>query len=628
MKHQPLNNPYQETKLFQTRLILVVGLVLGCFALLLIRLFYLQIIKYHYYNDLSLNNSISLQPIAPPRGLIYDRNGILLADNTPVYSLDIIPDQTDNLDKTVTDLQHLLNIDPDDVDRFYKQLDENRPFDSIPLKVKLTDTEVAIFYVNKFRFPGVNINVRLIRNYPYHGDFVSAIGYAGRISLDELRNLNPDVYNGIDYIGKSGLEKEFEDNLRGQAGYNQVQTNAQGQALQVLKEIPPVPGENLYLTIDAPLQEAAVKAMGNYRGAIVAIDPSNGQVLAMVSNPGFDPNDFVRGVPQKEYAELRNDPAEPLFNRTIRGQYPPASTVKPILGLEGLDKGFVTPEFKIYDPGYFQLTSRSRKYRNWRREGQGWMDLHAAIAQSCDTYFYYLSNKMGIADITEVLSEFGYGQITGIEMPDELPGVVPSPTSKKKLTDQPWYPGDTLNTSIGQGLSLVTPLQLAVAVATIANRGVHYKPTLILKWTDPHGKLLSQSTPQITNKIEFKDSTWDVVIGGMRGVIIDPQGTGYRFGNPAYTVAAKTGTGQLFTVGQNEKYVDSKVAMHLRDNAMFIAFAPVNQPKIAIAVVTQNNHEAAGIARQVVDYYLLTEKHLYDNDVGDEDRVGKAKLNK
>jgi penicillin-binding protein 2 len=604
--HRPLNDPATETRLFKTRVNVTVILILICFGLLVLRLAYLQLIKYRYYNTLAQNNSIGLIPTAPTRGIIFDRNGKILADNIPVFSLDVTPNNTADLDQTIEGLMSLLDLDPEDADRFYKQVNRKRSFGPIPLKVKLTEEQIALFYLNKFRFPGAEISVRMIRYYPYQKDFSTVLGYTGRINQQELSKLDPQLYNGIDYIGKMGIERYYENDLRGSLGYKQVEMNARGEAIRLLKSIPAHAGKNIYLTIDADLQEVAVAAMKHYRGALVAIEPATGNVLAMVSNPSYDPNIFVRGITKKEYLTLQNSPDEPLFNRAIRGQYPPASTIKPLLALQGLEKNFITPEQRFFDPGYFQISPTSRKYRNWRLQGQGWVNLRSALAISCDTYFYALANKMGIQHITPLLEEFGYGQKTGIQMYEELSGMVPSPPNKRKLTGQAWYPGDTLNSSIGQGISLTTPLQLAASTAIIANRGLRYKPNLLLQKENEQHEMVKH-LPELANEVKFKASTWEAAIKGMQAVIIDSDGTGYRFGNPRqYTVAAKTGTAQLFGIKDNEKYISAKVKSSLRDNSMFIAFAPIENPKIAIAIAVQNNPNAAEVARKVFDYYLLT----------------------
>lgn len=597
-----ISDPFLEAHLFQKRVLLGALCIVFGFLILGLRLFYLQILKYPYYANLSYLNSVGVIPIPPARGLILDRHGKVLAENLPVFSLDVTADKTPDLETTLESLKVLFDLDNDDLDRFYRQLGKQRSFNPLPLKVQLTEDEIARFYVNQYRFPGVEIHQRLIRHYPDGKNFVTVLGYTGRINQRELDKVDPQAYLGIDYIGKEGIERYFEDTLRGTPGYQEVEMNAQRQPVKTLKTISPIAGKNLSLTLDADLQEAAVKAMKNYPGALIALDPHNGEILAMVSNPAYDPNLFVKGISQKDYAALTSSPDQPLFNRAIRGQYPPGSVIKPFVALEALEAGFTTPKTAIYDPGYFEINAQSRRYRDWKSDGHGWVNLRTAIAVSCDTYFYTLAAKMGITPITHILELFGYGKLTGIEMKEEMSGMIPSPQNKRRLMSQPWYTGDTLNSAIGQGLTLFTPLQLAVGTAAIANRGTLYKPTLLLN-SKPEGK-----------SILLKKENWESVIAGMEAVVNDPEGTGYRFGIPHYTVAAKTGTAQLFQIGQNQKYIASKISRRLRDNSMFMAFAPVENPQIVVAVAIQNAPNAPEIARQVMDYYLLTEKKLPETE--------------
>tara|TARA_R110000868_G_scaffold410505_4_gene698837 strand:- start:82065 stop:83918 length:1854 start_codon:yes stop_codon:yes gene_type:complete len=615
MKEQNhFHNPLIQTNVFRRRVVVVTAIVLLLAVILFARLVYLQVYKNHYYSTASHDNSINLDPIAPPRGLIYDRNGRILAENIPVYSLDIIPDKTTDMDVTVKALQNLLDISDDDVMRFYQQLKQKHQFDEIPLKIKLTQQQVAKFYVNQFRYPGAKVTARLIRYYPYKSDMVDMLGYVGRINDSDTKRIeDPSNYAASNYIGKLGIERYFESRLHGTVGYQQIETNAAGQAVRTLQSIAPIPGDDIYLTIDSALQEVAVQAMKKYRGSIVAMDPRNGDILAMVSNPSYDPNLFVRGISNKQYNALRDSPNQPLFNRAIRGQYPLGSVIKPILALEGISSGVVTAKSRIFDPGYFQINEASRIYRNWRPKGQGWMNARSAISQSCDTYFYWLSLKLGIDRISNVMRDFGFGQRTGIQIREELPGLVPSPAVKLARTGTRWYSGDTLNTSIGQGLTLSTPLQLAVATSIIANRGVYYKANLVKDIRTPDGKILDVP-PRLGTKINMPEKAWKPIIAGMVDVISAAKGTGYRFGDPAYTVAAKTGTAQLFDVGANEVYKTEDVTERLRDNSMFMAFAPVKHPKIVLAVAIQNNPQAAAIARKVMDYYLLKQKHLFDKN--------------
>lgn len=590
--------------IFQQRVFRIIIIAVLVVIILFGRLFYLQVIQHSYYDTMSSNNSIRLTAIDPPRGLIYDRNNTLLAENMPVYSLEVIPDKVTDIPGTVDRLSKFIALTPEDTKLFYRQIKQKRPFDNVPLKVKLTDEEVAKFYAAQYQFPGVQVAARLIRYYPYKGDMVDFLGYTGRINQKELAKLDPTNYSATNYMGKLGIEAYFESQLHGTVGYKQVETDAAGRALRILNDAPPTPGQDLHLTIDAKLQEVAVQAMNGLNGAVVAIDPRNGQVLVMVSSPSYDPNLFVRGISHPDYQGYRNSPDQPLLNRAVRGIFPPGSTVKPIYALQGLKYDVVTPEFRLFDPGYYQIQGVSHKYRDMHIHG--WVDMVRAITVSCDTYFFSLADKMGIAKVDEVLFAFGLGKRTNIEMHEELTGIVPTPDWKRAMRGEPWYRGDTVNVGIGQGMLSVTPLQLAVMTSIIAGRGTHYQPTLVLSTTNPDGSVQPHLPVQL-DPAEFPPAVWDTVIQGMVGVIRTDGGTGYRFGRPSYSVAAKTGTAQLFTVAQNQKYYEGSVSKKLRDNSLFIAFAPVDNPTIAVAVTVQNGHAASAVARKVLDYYMLTE---------------------
>lgn len=601
-------DPYLLKRLFRRRLIAILFFILLLVILLISRLTYLQVFQHKYYTTLSNNNSISLVPLPPTRGLIYDRNGVLLAKNIPVYNLNIVPDKVDNLKQTITQLQTFLPITDDDVKTFYRELSQKHAYQQVPLKVKLTPTQVAQFAVNRYRFPGVYVKAALVRNYPFANDLVSVLGYVGRINTQDLQNLDPSNYAATNYAGKIGIEKYFESQLHGQVGYQEVETNSSGQEVRILKRTAPVHGDNIYLTIDSQLQEAALHAMHGARGSVVVVQPATGQVLAMVSTPAYDPNLFVNGISSKDYQALQTSKDQPLFNRAIRGQFPFGSTIKVFLSLEGLGGGYTTPEFSFFDPGYFIIGGQT-----FHDEAKNiWVNLVKAIEVSSDTYFYKLSLKMGINTMDAILQKFGFGQYSAIQMDEELPGLIASPEWKMKTEGKRWYAGDTLNSSIGQGAMLTTPLQLASAVATLSERGIGYQPTLLYKTIQPDGTInLAQSTPRAP--IMFKASIWNTVIQGMINVIRGSKGTGWRFGKPNYSVAAKTGTAQVYSL-RGEKYILANVPERLRDNSMFIAFAPVKKPKIAIAVAIQNGPAAPKIARQVLDFYLLQQNNLYKNN--------------
>ena len=603
-------------RLFRRRLWAIGVGVLVLSGILFLRLLYLQVWQHGYYSTLSRSNSISLLPIAPMRGLIYDRHGVILAENIPTYSLEITPDQVPDLDATVQQLSQILDISATEQDAFYKELPRKHDYDSIPLKVNLSEMDVAKFAVDQYRFPGVQVQADLIRHYPYGGDFVSALGYIGRINENDLTTVDNSNYAATNYIGKVGIEKYFETQLHGITGYRQVETDASGRAVRILKDVPAVAGNDIYLTIDSGVQETAMKAFQNARGALVAIQPSTGQVLALVSSPSYDPNPFVTGISTQDYQTLQKSPDQPLFNRAIRGQFPFASTIKVFFALELLEGGFTTPKEQIYDPGYFQINGEGHTFHD--EHAHGFVSLQRAIEVSCDTYFYMMSLRMGIDKIDEILTRFGFGQYTHIQMGEELPGLVASPEWKERVRKEKWYAGDTVNSSIGQGSMLTTPLQLASAVATIANRGIRYQPNLVLRQVTPSNQVL-RSTPIMLSNVQLKPSTWDNVIAGMTLVVSGSEGTAWRFGHDApYSVAAKTGTGQVYSLN-GKKYVLANVPMHLRDNSMFIAFAPVDHPKIAVAVSMQNQPLAPAIARTVIDYYLLQQHHL---QLPDQDDTG------
>jgi len=604
-KRDTFQDPQHLKRLFRRRLIALSIFIFLLTLILLIRLFYLQIIESRYYSTLAHDNSITLVPIAPVRGLIYDRNGVILAYNVPAYSLNITPDRVENLKATIEALQKIIHITPEDLQLFYRELKRKRSYDEVPLKVKLSAKEVARFAVNQYRFPGVRIQAGLVRYYPFANDLVSVLGYVGRINEHDLSSVNESNYAGTNYIGKVGVEKYFEKQLHGKVGYQQIEIDASGKEVRSLQRTPAIPGDNIFLTIDSRLQEAALRAMHGDRGALVAIQPSTGEVLAMVSTPAYDPNAFVSGISNKAFHTLQTSSDEPLFNRAIRGQFPFGSTIKVFLALEGLAGEFTNANFEIYTPGYFQITKNGRIFHDEARPG--WYNLSKAIEQSCDTYFYRLSLKMGIHSMDQILRQFGFGQYTNIQMHEELPGLIASPAWKLKTRGEKWYLGDTLNSSIGQGSMLTTPLQLANATATLAERGRHYQANLLLREIQPNGSSISQQ-PKLLNIIKLKNSTWNTVIDGMIKVIRGKRGTGWRFGHPSYSVAAKTGTAQIYSL-HGAKYVLANVPARLRDNSMFIAFAPVKHPKIAIAVAIQNKLNAPKVARDVLDYYLLTRNH-------------------
>ncbi|MBS4097881.1 MAG: penicillin-binding protein 2 [Sulfuricella sp.] len=611
-----LRNHHQELYRFKIRLAVGAVFVLVLFSLLATRFVFLQVVEHEHYETLAENNRISIIPVAPNRGLILDRNGVILAHNYSAYTLEITPSKAGDLETTINGLAEIIDIAPRDRKRFKKLLEESRNFESLPIRSRLNDVEVAKFAANRFRFPGVEIKARLFRHYP-RGELAShAIGHIGRINDVDLDNLEDSGdlpnYKGSDHIGKLGIEQKYEKHLHGDTGFQQVEIDAGGRAVRVLSQRAPIPGNNLYLTLDSRLQEIAEKAFGQFRGALVAIEPKTGEVLAFVSKPGFDPNLFIDGIDPLNWDALNNSPDKPLNNRALRGQYPPGSTFKPFMALAGLELGKRTPSYTISDPGFFTLPGNAHRYRDWKVGGHGSVDLHKSIVISCDTYYYGLANDLGPDNIFNFIGRFGFGKKTGIDIEGEVTGLLPSREWKMKRYKQKWYAGDTISVGIGQGYNLATPLQLAYATAILANQGIAVQPHLVRSILD--GK--SNQTTTMPFKIEggqpFKEENLERVRLAMIDVT-QPGGTAQRVGAGApYKVAGKTGTAQVVAIKQNEKYVESRVAERHRDHALFIAYAPADDPKLALAIVVENGGHggstAGPIARQVLDYYLLGKK--------------------
>ena len=606
----PLNQSFKnyraESQNQRFRLNLLVAILIILSLILVLRLAYLQISEFKRYHTLSLKNQMSIIPIAPPRGVILDRNGVLLAENVPVYVLEIIPEHVNNMKKTLAKLRELLpSITDDDIETFNRARSQNRSFVPIPIKLKLSQEEVAVFAINQYHFKGVSIKARLMRHYPLGEMTAHALGYVGRINIDELKKVDPTNYRATNFIGKAGIEKYYEDILHGKVGYQMTETDVSGRTLRVINKVNPHSGAKLYLSLDVRLQEAAYNALKDKRGAVVVINSHNGEILAMVSSPSFDPNIFVGGVSTKDYKILSNALQRPLFNRAVRGVYPPASTIKPFVGLAGLDKGFVTTATEIWDPGKFKLPTASHVYRDWKKTGHGVINFKRAITVSCDTYFYQLGHKMGIANIEDMLVKFGLGQLTHVDLHEEANGIIPSARWKKQTKGVSWYPGDTLISAIGQGFMLATPLQMANATASLSQHGQRFRPHLLTKTVNSDNGEIDEYKPVEEYPVYLKDeSNWDVVAEAMHSVLTSNEGTGYRFGrNPPYPVAGKTGTAQVFSGRQYEKTKYEDIPEALRDNSLFIAFTPVDKPDIAIAVVVENDVIASTVARKVLDAY-------------------------
>lgn len=612
-KHVELKNHQREIFHFQLRLIVSIGFVLVLIGILLARFVYLQAVRHDYYQTLAESNRISVIPIVPNRGLILDRNGVVLAHNYSGYTLEITPSKLADLEATINDLSTLVEIAPKDRKRFKKLLSERRNFETLMIRNRLTDEEVARFAAQQYRFPGVEIKARLFRDYPFGEHTAHLIGYIGRINQTDVEQLEENElaanYRGSDYIGKTGLEQSYESELHGATGVEQVEVDSGGRAVRMLSRKPPVSGNTLVLSIDAKLQEIAVQSFGNYRGALVAIDPSNGEVLAFVSKPGYDPSLFIDGIDPQNWEELNNSPDTPLNNRALRGQYPPGSTIKPFMALTGLHYNTRTPGHTISDPGYFTLPGSSHQYRDWKKGGHGSVDMFKSIVISCDTYYYGLATELGIDNIFNFLSRFGFGKKTGIDLEGETSGLLPSQEWKAKRYQQKWYAGDTVSVGIGQGYNLVTPMQLAYATATLANDGVAYRPHLVreVRNSVSHENRLLENKPAFDLKINPEHL--DLVKRAMVAVT-QPGGTAAQASAGApYHIAGKTGTAQVIGMKQGEKYDASKLDERHRDHAWFIAFAPAEKPKIALIVLAENGGHGGGtaapIARKVMDYYLL-----------------------
>jgi penicillin-binding protein 2 len=617
-----LKDQRAEQRLFGRRLIAATLIVTFCAAALVVRLFYLQVLRYDHFSGLSQGNRVRIDPVPPARGLIYDRNGVALAVNRPAFQLEIIREQIPDLDATLARLVSLGLLAKPEVARLRSTIEARRSFDVVPIRLQLSDEELASFAVNRPDLPGVEVRPRLTRYYPGAGSTVHALGYVGAISEKDQERIDTANYAGTTLIGKLGVELAYEDELHGDTGHQQLLVNARGRLVErgglsaaELERQEPMAGNDLVLALDVRVQRAAEAALVGKRAAVVAIDPNNGDVVAFVSTPTFDPNGFARGLTVPEYAALQNDMDKPLYDRALRGVYPPGSTIKPLLALGALEYGVVDPKATRICRGFFQLPGSSHRYRDWKKGGHGTVNMHKAIAESCDTYFYHVAEQVGIDRMHDFLVAFGLGAETGIDIGGERSGLVPSKAWKKQAFKrrelQVWFPGETVIAGIGQGYMLATPLQLAQAAATIAMRGQRYAPRIVKRIRDARTGETRELPAEPLPPLKVKDPKhWDIIIGGMIGVTNDPTGTARRSqaGAP-YKIAGKTGTAQVFSVGQHEQYKESEVEERLRDHALFIAFAPAYAPKLAVAVLVENGRSGSGtaapIARAVFDAYLL-----------------------
>lgn len=618
VRYVSIKDPHAENRIFLSRVvavfIIIILLVLGLIG----RLVYLQIVGHEHYATMAKSNRIKMVPLPPTRGIIYDRHGRVLAENIPTYSLELIPEQIKDLDETLKRLQKLLAIPDEKIERFLKQKKREKRFTSIPLLLRLSDSDVAKFSVVRPYFPGVDVHARLVRHYPYKELTSHVVGYVGRINEKELKTLPVSEYRGTHHIGKIGIEKTYEERLHGHTGFSEIETNAQSRAIKTVASIDPEPGDDFYLTLDIDLQKTAYEALEGYNGAVVAIDVKTGGVLVFTSRPGFDPNPFVYGISSKAYSALQRSDARPMFNRALRGQYPPGSTVKPFIGLAGLEYKVTDFQHKLYCPGFYQLPKVKHKYRDWKRWGHGSVDLNDAITQSCDVYFYDLARTIGIDRLHEFLQKFGFGEKTGIDLVGEKSGLLPSRAWKKRNRNEPWYPGETLITGIGQGFMQVTPLQLARATATLANKGQVVMPHLVDKTR--HENRVEQEDQSAAVKIALRQQNLENIVAAMVNVVHGPRGTARRLKEGInYQIAGKTGTAQVFTVSQEEQYNEDEIAFKLRDHALFMTFAPADDPQIAVAVIVENGGHggsvAAPMAGKIMKQFLMPEAVMAEEEV-------------
>ena len=600
-----IRNEQQLRFLLSRRLWFAGGLAVLVSILLLVRFSMLQIIHHDHYALLSQNNRFRIRPLPPSRGLILDRHGAVIAANEPAFRLDITPESVPDLQETIEELQQLLGLSAEDLELFKKTMRQSQPFDAVPLKHTLTEEQLARFAVNQFRFPGVDVRAELRRTYPAGRATAHILGYLGAIDQQDLNRLDRVRYGGAVQMGKAGIERFYEGILYGYPRYQRLEVNASGRSIRQFPSPPAERGHTVSLTIDLALQEKAQGLLAGRRGAIVALDVRDGGILAMASAPAYDPEIFLPGADKKAYRDLQLDTERPLLNRAIQGVYAPGSTIKPFMGLA--EFYYNKLQGAMYCRGVFYLQGRKRPYRDWRPSGHGTVNLRRAIEQSCDVYFYSLAQSLGIERISGFLDLFGFGRQTGIDIPGERTGLVPTPQWKRSRFHQPWYTGDTVVVGIGQGYIQVTPMQLAQATATLARRGQGLRPHLLLAEEDPRTRIKGPKIPEPLPDIFLPDVAWDTVIGGMTDVIMSPSGTAHRIGiNAAYTMAGKSGTAQVVALPKDRRH---QRRGQFEDNALFISFAPVENPRIAVAVVLENagggSSMAAPLAREIMDTYLL-----------------------
>jgi penicillin-binding protein 2 len=612
---------FREQRIFEIRAVVAAAVVFALMLLVAGRLFWLQVVQYDHYASLSQGNRVRIEPLPPDRGLLIDRNGRVIAENTPAYQITLTREQVPDVEATLRRLVAIGLLDKGDQQRIARLVRERPAFEAVPIRLRLTDEEVGLFAVHRHELQGVELATRVARYYPYGPVGVHAIGYVGSISEDDLKRIDKDEYFGTAAIGKIGLERSYEDRLHGEGGFREVLVNAEGRSVQTLGgAVPelrvrrPVAGHDLELALDIELTRVAEEALGTQRGAVVALDPWTGDVLALASTPTYDPNLFARGISGADYRALTGDPDQPLYNRALRGTYPPGSTIKPLMALAGLETGVIRPEDRIFCPGAYSLPGSSHRFRDWKREGHGTVDMQDAVASSCDVYFYRLANTMGIQRIHDFMAKIGFGARTGIDIEGERPGIMPSQAWKKQAFRQRemqvWFPGETVIVGIGQGYWTATPLQLAHATAVLATRGKHFAPRIVRGIRDPRSGASTPVPARALPTVELETpANWEIIVDAMVAVTSGPRGTATRAARgAAYSIAGKTGTAQVFSLGQNEKYNEKDIAERLRDHALFVAFAPAEDPKIVVAVLVENGGSGSGtaapVARKVFDAYL------------------------
>ncbi len=628
-RRQTIRDHTAEANLFARRATVAILIVFFMVGIIISNLYVLQVEQYEDFQTRSNGNRIKVLPIAPNRGLIYDRNGKLLAENRPVFSLELIPEQIDNLPLTLGELTKLLDISDEEIENFFATIRGQRRFKPVALKTQLNEEEVARFSAQKHRFPGVSIEARLSRHYPYGSTLTHVLGYVAKINKNDLQKIieagQEANYAATYDIGKLGIEKFHEDLLHGTVGFQQVEVNNQGRIIRVLDVDPPQPGKDIVLNIDIELQLAAQRQLDGQRGSIVITSPQTGGVLAMYSSPSYDPNLFVHGISRTNYAALLNSEDRPLINRATQGQYPPASTIKPHLALIGLEEEVITPNTTINDHGRYRLPNVSHVWRDWKRWGHGKVDVTKAIEVSCDTFYYDLAYQLGIDRISEAMTEFGFGDYTGIDLYEESDANMPSRGWKRARFNQPWYIGDTIPVGIGQSFWTTTPVQLTHTVNTLINRGERYVPQILRGFMSEAGTIDLEPLKSLRPIVVKQAKNWDIVLDAMYGVVNRKDGTARSaFNDTPYISAGKTGTAQLFSVGQNESYKEENVAERLRDNAMYVGYAPYESPEMSITVVLENagggSSNAAPIARNMMDFYFRdhafsSQLSLVDNQV-------------